>query len=153
MGYGARGEGLDHLERSATGDRVTAFHVEAAIAAAHITAENVEATDWGLIVSLYDRLMTIAPSPVVALNRAIAIAQLRGPEAGLGEIALIGDRQRLQRYPFLPAALGELESRQGHHEDARRHFAAALALARNPVERRFLEKRLRTCASLSGAPE
>jgi RNA polymerase sigma factor (sigma-70 family) len=147
---GLAAQGLDHLERSATGDRLTAFHVEAAIAAAHITAVNVEATDWGLIVSLYDRLMTVAPSPVVALNRAIAIAQLRGPEAGLGEIALIGDRHRLERYPFLPAAMGELESRQGHHEDARRHFAAALALARNPVERRFLEKRLRTTAQSPG---
>jgi len=140
-------EGLTLLERSATGPDVTAFHIEAAIAAAHAAAPSVDATDWGSIVSLYDRLLGIAPSPVVALNRAIAIAQRDGPERGLEELRAIADRDRLSRYPFYPAAMGELELRRGDREAARRHFSTALPLARNPTERRFLEKRVRACSS------
>lgn len=138
-------QGLALLERSAAGHAVTAFHIEAAIAAAHASAPSVDETDWESIVALYDRLMTVAPSPVVALNRAIAIAQRDGAERGLEELHAIADRDRLTRYPFYPAALGELELRRGNREAAREHFSAALALARNPVERRFLEKRVRAC--------
>ena len=89
--------------------------------------------------------MTIRPSPVVALNRAIAVAQNEGPERGLEEIRSIPDRDRLAAYPFYPAALGELELRRGRHETAREHFRAALALARNPMERRFLHQRVSAC--------
>src|SRR5262249_4534341 len=96
-------------------------------------------------VWLYDRLMTIAPSPIVALNRAIAIAQRDGPERGLEALQTMADRDRLDEYPFLPAALGELELRRGNHDAARAHFTAALPLARNSTERRFLEKRLQAC--------
>ena len=138
-------QGLALLERSASGRELTAYHVEAAIAAAHAGASSVDETDWGSIVSLYDHLMTIAPSPVVALNRAIAIAQRDGAERGLDALHVIADRDRLARYPFYPAALGELELRRGNPDAARAHFSAALALARNPTERRFLEKRLRFC--------
>jgi RNA polymerase sigma-70 factor (ECF subfamily) len=140
-------QGLALLERSAAGHELTVYHIEAAIAAAHAGAPAVEETDWALIVSLYDRLMAIAPSPVVALNRAIAIAQRDGAERGIEELRAIGDRERLTRYPFYPAAMGELELRRGNRDAARGHFSAALALARNPTERRFLEKRLRACAS------
>lgn len=135
-------EGLALLERSAAGETVSAYHVEAAIAAAHASAPSVEATDWALVVSLYDRLMAIAPSPVVALNRAIAIGQRDGPQRGLEELRAIAGRERLEGYPFYPAALAEMELRRGDPDAARRHFEAALALARNPAERRFLEKRL-----------
>ena len=138
-------EGLALLERSATGDEVTAYHVEAAIAAAHAAAPSVAATDWEQVVSLYDRLMAIAPSPVVALNRAIAIAERDGAERGIAELEAIEGRDRLEGYPFYPAALGELELRRGDRKRARKHFAAALAAARNPTERRFLEKRVRAC--------
>ena len=86
----------------------------------------------------------------MALNRAIAIAQRDGPERGLEAIHAIEGRRRLKRYPFYPAALGDLELRRGHHEAAREHYQAALALARNPTERRFLEKRARACRT-SGA--
>jgi predicted RNA polymerase sigma factor len=89
--------------------------------------------------SLYDTLMTIRPSPIVALNRAIAVAQHEGPERGLAAIRVIDDRDRLSAYPFYAAALGELELRRGRHETAREYFRAALALARNPMERRFLD--------------
>jgi RNA polymerase sigma factor (sigma-70 family) len=141
-------QGLDLLERSATGEALTAYHLEAAIAAAHASAASVEATDWHTIVSLYDRLMLVAPSPVVALNRAIAIAQRDGPERGLEVLQTIADRDRLADYVFYPATLGELEFRRGNHDAARRHFSAALPLARNPTERRFLEKRVQACTGV-----
>jgi RNA polymerase sigma factor (sigma-70 family) len=138
-------QGLALLEQSAIGHELTAFHVEAAIAAAHAAAPSLAATDWAAIVALYDRLMAIAPSPVVALNRAIAIAERDGAERGIEELYAIEGRDRLRRYPFYPAAMGELELRRGEREAARRHFSAALALARSPTERRFLEKRVRAC--------
>jgi RNA polymerase sigma factor (sigma-70 family) len=99
----AKGQQL--LERSASGPDVTEYHVEAAIAWVHASARRAQDTNWEQIVSLYDTLMAIRPSPVVALNRAIAVAQFEGPERG-------------------------------------QHFEAALALARNPMERRFLEQRV-----------
>jgi RNA polymerase sigma factor (sigma-70 family) len=140
-------QGIALLERSAAGQHLTAYHLEAAIAAAHASASSVDETDWTSIVWLYDRLMTIAPSPVVALNRAIAIAQRDGPERGIEALHAIADHDRLDRYPFYPAALGELELRRGNRQAARTHFSTALALARSPIERRSLEKRLRACES------
>jgi RNA polymerase sigma factor (sigma-70 family) len=142
---GLLAEGLALLERSAAGPELTAYHIEAAIAAAHASARSVEDTDWPSIVSLYDRLTELAPSPVVALNRAIAIAERDGADRGLEELHAIAERARLSSYPFYPAAMGELELRRGHHERARTHFQTALGLARNEMERRFLEKRSRCC--------
>jgi RNA polymerase sigma-70 factor (ECF subfamily) len=138
-------QGIALLERSAAGQHLTAYHLEAAIAAAHASASSIDETDWTSIVWLYDRLMTIAPSPVVALNRAIAIGQRDGPERGIEALHAIADHDRLDRYPFYPAALGELELRRGNRQAARTHFSTALALARSPIERRSLEKRLRAC--------
>jgi len=138
-------EGLQLVELSATGADLTAYHLEAAIASVHATAPRTEETDWGTIVALYDTLMTIHPSPIVALNRAIAVAQRDSLEHGLAEIRAIEDRDRLAAYPFYAAALGELELRRGRHEVAREHFRAALALARSPMERRFLEQRVSAC--------
>jgi RNA polymerase sigma factor (sigma-70 family) len=138
-------EGLRLLERSASGTELTAYHVEATIASVHSAAQQVADTDWKTIVSLYDLLMAIEPSPVVALNRAIAVAQHEGTERGLDEIGAIVNRDRLARYPFYSATLGELELRRGSLNIAREHFRAALALARNPMERRFLEQRVNAC--------
>lgn len=139
-------QGFLLLERSASGRELTAFHLEAAIAAQHARAARLEDTDWPSIVELYDRLLALAPSPVVELNRAIAIGECHGPAAGLSALAGIDDRARLARYPFLPAAQAELELRAGDRYAARRLFEAALGLARNDAERRFLEKRLRAIA-------
>jgi RNA polymerase sigma-70 factor (ECF subfamily) len=138
-------EGIQLLELAATGSELTEYHVEAAIASVHANAPRAEDTDWGRIGSLYDTLISIRPSPIVALNRAIAIAQRDGPQRGLDAIAAIKDRDRLAAYPFYPAALGELELRRGRHATAREHFRAALALARNPMERRFLDQRMSAC--------
>jgi len=98
-------------------------------------------------------LMTIHPSPVVALNRAIAVAQNEGPERGLEEIRAIPDIERLATYPFYCAALGEMELKSGRNEAAGQHFRAALELARNPTERRFLEERAAACAKPTGLVE
>jgi len=138
-------EGQRLLERSAGGPDLTEYHLEAAIAAVHASAPRLEDTNWAQIVSLYDMLLAIRPSPVVALNRAIALAQRDGPEPGLAAIAAIADRDRLANYPFYHAALGELELRRGQGDAARGHFAAALALARNATERQFLAQRLQAC--------
>jgi RNA polymerase sigma-70 factor (ECF subfamily) len=139
-------EGQRLLDLSATGPELTEYHVEAAIAWVHASAPSVEATDWGRIVTLYDTLLTIRPSPVIALNRAIAVAQHEGPRAGLDALLAIEDRDRLAAYPFYPAALGELELRLGRREQAREHFASARTLARNPAERHFLQQRMEACA-------
>jgi len=138
-------KGEEFLERAARGDELSEYHIEAAIAAVHAKATYAEETDWAAIVSMYDALMRLRPSPVVALNRAIAIAQKDGAAAGLAEIRGITDKERLENYPFYSAALGELELRRGDHGAARHHFKIAVTLARNPSERRFLEARL--CAA------
>jgi len=138
-------EGLKLMDLSATGPEVTEYHVESAIAALHATAPRTADTDWAKIVSLYDQLMEIRPSPVVALNRAIAVAECGGPERGLDAIRAIADCDRLSAYPFYSAALGELELRCGRPEAAYDHFKAALALARNPAEHSFLEQRASAC--------
>jgi len=135
-------QGLAWLERSAHGDEVTPYHVEAAIAAEHASAPTFAATNWRAIVSLYDKLMVIAPSPVVALNRAIAVAERDGVERGLEALRAIDDSERLAQYPFYRAAFGELELRKGDGAAATKHFQAALAVARSELERRFLEKRI-----------
>jgi RNA polymerase sigma factor (sigma-70 family) len=141
-------EGVRLLDLSATGSELSEYHVEAAIAAIHARAVRLEDTDWQAIVALYDTLMAIRPSPIVALNRAIAVAQSDGPERGLEAIGSIADRERLAAYPFHSAALGELELRRGRHDAAREHFQAATALARNPMERRFLEERANACGQV-----
>ena len=138
-------EGLGFLALSATGSELTEYHIEAAIASHHASAPRMEATDWATIVSLYDRLMTLRPSPIVALNRAIALAQRDGAEHGIAAIRAITEHDRLMAYPFYSAALGELELRCGRSRTAGEHFRAALALARNPMEREFLERRLGAC--------
>ena len=137
--------GLALLDDSAAGPIVSAYHVEAAIASVHATASSVDETNWDAIVTLYDRLMAIAPSPIVALNRAIAVGQRDGPARGLDSLRAISDVERLRNYPFYPAALGELELRLGNVTAARQHFSTAATLARNDAERRFLERRVHQC--------
>lgn len=139
------GEGLALLEASAAGTTLSAYHVEAAIAATHASASSVADTEWPAIVVLYDRLLALSPSPVIELNRAIAVGQANGPAAGLSALEAITERSRLARYPFYPAAIGELELQLGHRERARSRFAEALALARNHMERHFLTRRIHAC--------
>jgi RNA polymerase sigma factor (sigma-70 family) len=140
-------EGLRLLELSASGSSLSPYHVEAAIASLHATAQAADQTDWETIVSLYDTLVAIQPSPIVALNRAVAVAQRDGPERGLEAIGAIENRDRIAGYPLYPAAVAELELRRGRHEVAREYFRTARRLSRNPMERRFLDDRADACGS------
>lgn len=138
-------EGLELLARSAEGEALTQYHVEAGIAALHATAPSVGETRWAEIVRHYDALMRLGPSPVVALNRAIAIAEHQGPARGIEAIRAIASIERLAKYPFYPAALAELELRVGNAQAARLHFCEAHRLARNEGERLFLARRIAAC--------
>jgi len=133
--------GLALLDESSTGDELSTFHVEAAIAACHATAATPEDTPWDRIVGLYDTLARLAPSPVVALSRAIAVAHRDGPERGLRELRALPAAE-LEGYVFYQAALGETSARAGKRREAREHWEAALRLARSPMEREFFERRI-----------
>jgi RNA polymerase sigma factor (sigma-70 family) len=134
--------GLQHLARSATGDRISRWHLEAGIACEHALAPSVEATDWERIVDFYDLLQRRSHSPVVALNRALALAERDGVEVGRRELRAIGDDPRLTDYPFYWAAWADLERRAERPASARSHYERAIALARNPAERVSYQRRL-----------
>jgi RNA polymerase sigma factor (sigma-70 family) len=133
--------GLFHLARAASGDVVSPYHLEAAIAACHALAPTYDATDWARIVALYDQLVAIAPSPVVALQRAIAVGRAAGPRVGLRALESIGDA-RLEDSAVLAAATAELEAELGNVRAAKAAYRRALELAGTEPERRFLEKKL-----------
>ena len=144
-------EGLQFLELSAKGSELTEYHVEAAIAAVHATASRMDDTDWEKIVSLYDTLINLRPSPIVALNRAIAIGQRDGPEHGLKALRAIVDSDRLAKYPFYHAAFAESELQAGSHKIAIGYFRDALQFARNPMERQFFEERIGICSAAASS--
>lgn len=141
-------EGLRLLDLSATGSELSEYHVEAAIASEHAIAPSMQATNWAEIVSLYDALMTIRPTPIVALNRAIAVGQRDGPASGLTELLAIADAERLSKYPFYHAALAEFELQAGRPMFAHERFSTALELSRNPMERYFFSQRIEACGHL-----
>ena len=141
--------GLRHQERSAAGDRMTRYHVEAELAACHTLSPSWEATNWERIVGIYDRLIQIVDSPIVALNKAVAVAEVAGPAAGLKELEALAGQSILRRYPPYDAAVGEMLRRLGRHEEARPHFARAAASTASTPVRRFLERRLRECETAS----
>jgi RNA polymerase sigma-70 factor (ECF subfamily) len=135
-------QGLEHLGQAATGDVVSPFHLEAAIAASHALAATYAATDWPQIVALYDQLLALTPSPIIALQRAIAIGRASGPRAGLRALEALVGNDRLEGDPVLAAAIGELKALRGDVGAARAAYRRALALAGTEPERRFLEERL-----------
>ena len=141
------GQGFRYLEESASGSEVSHLHLEAGIAALHCAAETYERTNWDEIVRLYDHLMTIRPTPIVALNRAIAIGERDGAEAGLTAIGTIPDVKALEGYHLLPAALGDMHQRLGRLVEARRFFERACALTSSRAERQLLERKLAACGS------
>jgi len=134
-------EGLRSLARAATGPEETRFHLEAAIAAAHAAAPTWAATDWPAILSLYDALVARWPSPVAALNRVIAFAQVFGAEAALAEAAPLVTDARLVRYHRLPAVLADLHARAGNPVRAAALIDEALGHEMAAPERRLLEAR------------
>jgi len=139
--------GLQHLDAAASGDTLTVYHVEAGIAACHAVAARYEDTDWPRIADLYDSLVAMKPTPIVALNRAIAISRVHGPRAGLAAVDAIAGDAVLARYYLLHATRGELALEIGDRDRAAECFRAALACECSEPERRFLEKRERTARS------
>jgi RNA polymerase sigma-70 factor (ECF subfamily) len=135
-------EGQALVERALRTRRFGPYTVQAAIAATHALAPNAVATDWRQIVALYDTLLALSPSPVVELNRAVALAMRDGPAAGLAHIEVILDRGDLGDYHLAHAARADLLRRLGRREEARQAYERALALARQAPERRFLLMRL-----------
>lgn len=134
--------GLVLLEQSATGIEMSEYHIEAAIAAIHCLARSVDETDWAMIVSLYDALVSLRPSPIVALNRAVALGQWKGPSLGLRAIEEIQDAGKLSRYPFYFAARAQLAAQANCFDVAKRDFSRARSLARNDSERRFMDAKV-----------
>jgi len=135
-------EGLEHLGLAATGNVLSPFHLEAALAACHALAPSYAATDWPQIVDLYDQLLALTPSPVIALQRAIAVGRAKGARAGLRALEGLVGHERLEDDPVLAAAIGELEAQRGDVRAARTAYRRALELAGTAPERRFLEERL-----------
>ncbi len=135
-------EGLDLVERALTSRRFGPYTLQAAIAAVHAEAPNPAATDWAQIVALYDLLARAEPSPVVELNRAVAVAMRDGPLAGLALIDAILGGGELEKYHLAHAARADLCRRLGRTAEARAAYKQALALARQAPEQRFLERRL-----------
>jgi RNA polymerase sigma-70 factor (ECF subfamily) len=134
--------GVEHLRRSARGETVSRYHVEAGIAAEHALAPSYAETNWEEIVRLYDVLERIAPSPLNVLNRAIALAEWQGPAAGLAAIEALDAPSWLRDYYLWDAALGELCRRCGDRDRALWHTRRALAAAPTNPEKALLERRL-----------
>lgn len=118
------------------------FAIQAAIAAAHCRARRAEETNWSEIVGLYDLLARVQPSPVVSLNRAVAVAMVEGPEAALKLIDAVAADGKLDDYHLLHAARADLLRRLGSFETAAKSYRRALSLVTNDSERRFLKRRL-----------
>ncbi len=136
-------EGLALLEKALKSRRFGAYTLQAAIAAVHAEAESVAATDWKQIVALYDRLLRIQPSPVVLLNRAVAIAMCDGPEAGLTQIDAVLEHGELANYYLAHSARADMYRRLGRTAEARSSYERALALTQQQPERHFLQERIR----------
>jgi RNA polymerase sigma factor (sigma-70 family) len=134
--------GLAALERAdALGQPAGSYRLQAEIAACHARAGRAQDTDWARIASLYAALMQVAPSPVVELNRAVAVGMAEGPAAGLAIVEALLEDRALRRYQWLPAVQGDLLHRLGRREEARAAFLRAAALAGNERERVLLERR------------
>jgi RNA polymerase sigma-70 factor (ECF subfamily) len=136
-------EGVALLEKSLKSRRFGSYTLQAAIAAVHAEAESVAATDWRQIVALYDQLARIQPSPVVQLNRAVAIAMRDGPEAGLAHIDEVLERGELADYCLAHSARADMCRRLGRTAEARSSYEKALALTQQEPERQFLQDRIR----------
>ncbi len=136
-------EGVSLLEKALKSRHFGSYTLQAAIAAVHAEAETVAATDWGQIVALYNQLLRIHPSPVVQLNRAVAIAMRDGPEAGLTQIDAVLEHGDLANYYLAHSARADMYRRLGRTAEARSSYEKALALTQQEPERQFLQERIR----------
>jgi RNA polymerase sigma factor (sigma-70 family) len=135
----------EFLDQSAEGTVISPFHLEAGIAFYHCTARSYADTDWPAILRLYDALLTIQRSPVYLLNRAIVVAQIDGPRAGIRALAEAGDDPALRRYHLFDATLGEFYRRAGDPARARQHLEAARQKTNSPFDRELIDRRLSVC--------
>ena len=135
-------QGLGWLSRALALTPTGPYTLQASIAAEHVRAPCAEATDWGRIVMLYEALHRRQPSPIIALNRAVAVAMRDGPEAGLVLLEALAEHRAIANYHLFHAARGDLHRRAGRPQEARHAYERALALAVQQPERRFLERRL-----------
>jgi RNA polymerase sigma-70 factor (ECF subfamily) len=131
------------LEKALKSHRFGSYTLQAAIAAVHAEAESVAATDWRQIVALYDQLLRIQPSPVVQLNRAVAIAMRDGPEAGLAHIDALLEHGELANYYLAHSARADMCRRLGQTAEALSSYEKALALTQQEPVRQFLQERIR----------
>ena len=136
-------EGVALLEKALNSRRFGPYTLQAAISAVHAQAESVAATDWAQIVALYDQLAGIQPSPVVQLNRAVALAMRDGPEAGLAQIDAVLEHGELADYYLAHSARADMCRRLGRIAEARSAYEKALALTQQEPERQFLQERIR----------
>ena len=139
--------GMFHLTQSASGSEISEYHLQASIAACHCAARDFKETDWPQILRLYDRLSQIDNSPVVALNRAVAVANVHGPAAGIAAVSSIRSSKELRSYYLLHAVLGDFEARLDRPQAAAAHFRKALKQTEIASEVQFLSKRLDECES------
>ncbi|HTZ24076.1 MAG TPA: DUF6596 domain-containing protein, partial [Streptosporangiaceae bacterium] len=135
-------EGARVLDAALRRSRPGPYQLQAAIAACHATAPDAAATDWAQIALLYRRLGQLTPSPVIELNRAVAVAMAEGPDAGLALVAAIEDSGALAGYYLLPATRADLLRRLGRRAEAAASYRAARDLAATDAERRYLDRRL-----------
>ncbi|MEP6941143.1 MAG: DUF6596 domain-containing protein, partial [Rudaea sp.] len=134
-------EGFACLESAGAGDNLSRFHIEAAIAACHALGSTYATTDWPHIVELYDLMQLRAPSLVVDVNRAIAVAMCSGAPAGIELLDAIPERALLARYPFALAAYADLHASLGHLQEAREYLDRALAHQSAPAQRALLTRK------------
>jgi len=135
-------EGVALLDRALRRGRPGPYQLQAAIAACHATAPDAAATDWAEIATLYRELARVMPTPVVELNRAVAVAMADGPEAGLALVDALDASGALREYHLLPATRADLLRRLGRRTEAAAAYRAALSLTTSEAERRYLERRL-----------
>jgi predicted RNA polymerase sigma factor len=147
-GLAALAEAEVHARKN--GGALGPYALQAAIAACHARARTAEETDWARIVGLYGALSEIAPSPVVDLNRAVALAILFGPAAGLKVVDALTDEPALKAYHLLPSVRGDLLYKLGRFTEARAEFEHAASLTRNERERNLLLARAAACGPVSG---
>ncbi len=137
--------GMMHMARSAAGEEITTYHLQASIAACHCAAPDGRSTDWAQILSLYDRLVELDGSPVVALNRAVALGHVRGPEAAVEAVQKLQQGRLLNSYHLLYAVLAEFEGQLSNFQAAASHLRKAIELTEIKSERMLLSKRLQDC--------
>ena len=148
------GRGLAALARAeAMGAAPGPYQLQAAIAACHVRAATAEETDWARIAALYGALAALMPSPVVELNRAVAVAMAEGPEAGLAIVDRLTGDTALARYHLLPSVRADLLAKLGRYEEARSEAARAVALTQNEREKALLTERAEAWARAAAASQ